>query len=164
MIAVFSNVESDPTRLDQSVIGRATSADIFVFLNTAAPLSLPVVARHDNKVLVRRWHRKLRHYHGFAPVGGQFCGLYFLEGPKHNLPGAPWLEDYPGYPELIPTTGFWVWRLLRDGFLQANDDVFLVNFLGSRDESTFKAKIHNWAFEEKFIRDHHDSRRLLDVR
>jgi hypothetical protein len=164
MIFLFSNVKPDAASASGGFIRNVMPDDVFILLNTAIPVSVPFIADHPNKVLIRRWHRKLRHYHGITPVPDQFRALYYLEGPEHNLPDAPWLDDYSGYPELIPTTGFWIWMLLRDGFLNARNDVFLVNFAGSRDETTFKAKVHNWAFEEQFIRANHDAGHLLDMR
>jgi hypothetical protein len=107
--------------------------DLIILLSAAIPLSLPRMADHSNNMPIRRWHRKIQYYHGTAPARDQCRALCFLEGPEHNLPVAPWLDEYAGFPDLVATTGFWVWMLLRDGFLGTQDNLFLVNFVGSRD-------------------------------
>jgi len=86
MIAVFSNVKTDSIRLDRSMICNPAPADMFVVLNAAAPLSLPVVARHENKVLVRRWHRKLHYYHGPDPRRDSFVSCIFWRAPSTTCP------------------------------------------------------------------------------
>lgn len=57
---------------------------------------------------------------------------------------------WKSYEFKIMTTGFIIW-LLFSKFLKK--DVCLVNFYGSKDQSTVHWSGHNWDFEEKYLED-----------
>lgn len=152
MIVVFSNIlVRDQVGLS-GYLERLSNSSTLVLLNDAIPLGVNAVRDYSRKILIQRWHRKKLFYHGKSRADAGFQANYFLEGPAHNLPVAEWLSDYRGYPELTPTTGFWVWMLLRDGFLGAGHEICLVNFLGPHDCSTPKADCHNWDYEHNMLR------------
>ena len=67
--------------------------------------------------------------------------------PVHN----EWLKDYIDKTGLIPTTGFAAIFLLQDILGINKNDITLVNFYGSADNSTSKCTEHDWKYEEKWI-------------
>lgn len=159
MTFLFSNIAIRNEALLRSHMEAAPPNLQLVLLNTAVPLQSDLVQRHSNKMLVRRWHRKSSTYLG-GETAEKFVGpIYYLEGPSHNLPPAPWVENYPGFPQLIPTTGFWIWMLLA----QRDEKLMLINFLGRNDNTTMKAACHNWDFEHAFIHGNHPADRFIDV-
>ena len=53
-----------------------------------------------------------------------------------------------------PTTGFIVWHAVQDIFKVKPKDVVLVNFYGSKDNSTSKVNEHEWKYEEEYLNKH----------
>ena len=53
-----------------------------------------------------------------------------------------------------PTTGFMVWHIVQDLFHVKPADVVLLNFYGSKDNSTPKCSEHDWAYEEEYFTRH----------
>ena len=53
-----------------------------------------------------------------------------------------------------PTTGFIVWHAVQDIFKVKPNDVVLVNFYGSKDNSTGKCPEHEWSYEEEYLGKH----------
>ena len=60
-------------------------------------------------------------------------------------------DFFKKYPEnKVPTTGYIAYYLFKEIY---KDDITLVNFYGSGDNSTCKYQGHNWDFEEEFFKD-----------
>ena len=62
-----------------------------------------------------------------------------------------WMQDYIDATGKIPTTGYASIFLIKDIYKVALNDITLINFYGSADNSTGKCDEHAWDYEEKYI-------------
>ncbi len=65
-----------------------------------------------------------------------------------SLKNLDFFLKYPGTE--VPTTGYIAYHIFQE---ICNDEVTLVNFYGSKNNTTPKDKCHKWNFEEEFFAD-----------
>ena len=67
---------------------------------------------------------------------------------------TPWFNEYVEKTGgSLPTTGFCAYYLVQDLYNVNPDEIILVNFYGNEDSSTGKVKIHNWDYEDEWLKD-----------
>lgn len=160
MIYIFSNIyrfADDKEFLAALEESKFSSTDKFIFLNKCIPLlhgmdffsNYHVVILNRRKGVASKWHgyeqtrylqisqcTRLRPDDRGNVIDERGTTIY-------RIP----FEEYP--KGKIPTTGYFAYKLMQLMFPQERQ--ILVNFYGSADNSTPKAKCHAWAYEDVFF-------------
>lgn len=173
MVYIFSNIYKFESRDEyvQALDAVGFNArDVFVFLNTSEPFFraseyfIEKVSGDEGKIVF--FQRKAikcrrkedgRHYGekrvtrflSENPIYKSKCEMLFTSRKLYvvGIEGTLCRIDRIGYPKhMNPTTGFIAARYFceRNGI----DNVVLVNFLGTKDDSTPHASLHDWKYEE----------------
>lgn len=66
----------------------------------------------------------------------------------------PWMDEYRKVTNgNFATTGYSAYYLVQDIYGVKPEDIVLVNFYGNNDRSTYKDAIHNWSYEDAWLKD-----------
>ena len=149
--------------------------DKIVFLNTCIPLDCNIKFFRDFKIkycLCRGFNiGSIISYWGMEFVAHsrkEFTKMFFIDHKdgKLNLTSVTNPNEetkelkikntdfFTKYPiDQVPTTGYIAYHLFQELFDCKPEDIMLVNFYGSKNDTTPKDKCHKWDFEEEFFKD-----------
>lgn len=67
---------------------------------------------------------------------------------------TPWMVDYHKATNgKYATTGYSAYYLVQTIYDVKPEDIVLVNFYGNNDRSTYKDSVHNWSYEDTWLKD-----------
>jgi len=125
----------------------------YALINSPSRLSLDIVKDNKDKLNDDNFtfgyadllkNNKIKSFKDVFLYGNQIFSIF-------NFINLPWYDAPVSYKKdgehKFPTTGYHAYFLARDFF--CTDEVTLVNFYGSKDNSTDKWQGHNWNFEEE---------------
>lgn len=123
--------------------------DELVFLNMAAPWEM-----YKNCPCLKYLYCRANDKGGYF-VRPEWKGKELQYFNDFKVLRNDWSFNYPN--GLTPTTGFWVWSVLKEA-----KEVTLVNFFPNQDFTTTHWEGHNWKYEQETLEKEHP--RILDLR
>lgn len=171
MVYIFSNAHRHKTVAEfHSALNKyfkEESDDKFIFLNDAVPYDKNAEMWkkfRNNYTILREFKFGLKSYFGLETIFknhreyiSQIClldnnGKCTMFNPKYqDIVTSKSIEIPAEYPKgSIPTTGYCAVLFAQKFF--ANDEICLVNFFGSADNSTPKDRAHKWDYEESVLK------------